>query len=160
MGLDPRRASSSAQGRSAQTISELETRVARLENSAGGGIIASGVASQTAGSFTITTTTAAIPGMTVSLTAQVATLGIFIVTESLNGFGGSQFFGALYLNGVSQLGQVMTHGSASAFQATVAGIWRVSLPAGTNTLDIYGVKTGAGLTTADNGRVAYFQARA
>jgi hypothetical protein len=160
MGLDPRRALGSAAGRSAQTISELETRIARLENTSRGAILASGVVSQTAGAFTITTSAQDIPGMTVTLTAQVATTGVFIVTQSINDFGASIFNGTIYLNGTAVTGQTMAIGTAAAYQGTVSGTWRLSLPAGSNTIKLQGVRTGGTVCSVNSGRISYFQTRA
>ena len=160
MGLDPRRASSSAQGRSAQTISELETRISRLENSTKGAILSSGVVSQTAGVFAITTTAQDIPGMTVTLTSQVATTGVFIVTQSINDFGGAIFNGTLYLNGTAVTGQTMAIGTAAAYQGTVSGTWKLTLPAGSNTIKLQGIRTGGTVCRVDSGRISYFQTRA
>jgi hypothetical protein len=123
-------------------------------------MIASGVASQTAGVFTITTSAQDIPGMTVTLTSQVATTGVFIVTQSINDFGGSQFFGTIYLNGTAVTGQTMTIGTAAAYYGTVAGTWKLSLPAGSNTIKLSGLRTGGTLCRVDSGRISYFQTRA
>ena len=160
MGLDPRRASASAQGRSAQTISELETRISRLENSTKGAILSSGTVSQTAGSFTVTTSFQDVPGLTVTLTSQVATTGVFIITQSVQSAGGEVYISNLYLNSVSVAGQAINAYSPTGYYATPTGTYKINLPAGSNTIKLMALRAGGTSSLVSSGRITYFQTRA
>ena len=174
MGLDPRRASGSAQGRAAQTISELEARIARLENSTKGAILASGMKSQTS-SVTMGTSQADVTGCTVTLAAQVPTLlavtftGNVSITFSSNP-NYQQASVVINLDGTSgpspgggALAFVYgSHASGTLYSdisASIAQGWQLTLPAGTHTVKLrhYARIAGATLT---NSTMSYLQTRA
>lgn len=160
MGLDPRRASSSAQGRSAQTISELETRIARLENSTKGAIIGSGITLQSS-DLTLNTSGAidAVPGCSFTTATQVATIvSVLAVGQQIN-FTGSDVRMYLYLDGVSQAGSIVV--SSLVGKTMNGGGWRVALSAGSHTLALQASRVAGGsLVQLTNSSMTYFQSRA
>ena len=161
MGLDPRRASGSAQGRAAQSMAELEARVARLENSTKGSMLASGLALQTGGSLTLQSdgTLALVPGCVFTTATQVATrVSVTAVAQQIN-FISSDVRLYLYLDGADQTGSIVV--SNLVGKTMNGGSWRVSLSAGNHTLQLYAARAvGSSLVQLSNAAVSYFQTRA
>jgi hypothetical protein len=162
MGLDPRRASGSAQGRSAQTISELETRIARLENSTKGSILASGIALQTGGSLNVPISGAmtAIPGCTFTLNAQSATVAAVTALGTIAVFSNVNNSIYLFLDGIQQTG---ASGSTTVVGAnSIVAAFRLALSAGQHTIDlrVQRAASAGSPSVLTSSAISYFQTRA
>ena len=162
MGLDPRRASGDAKGRAAQTISQLETRIARLESGTAGAILASGLNLQTGNNLALTNSGAvvAVPSATFTVNFQVATLLAVTATGTVTNFELTTSRLRLYLDGVEQTGAA---GSSSPVGfCPVVGAWRLALSAGSHTVALYASRgSGSGSSSLlNNTAINYFQTRA
>lgn len=162
MGLDPRRASGNAQGRAAQSMAELEARVARLENSTSGGIIASGINLQTGNNLGLSNTGAAVavPGATISTNLQVPTRIAVTASGTATNIEFTTSRLRLFLDGVEQTGAAGS--SAPVGSVPVVGAWRLALSAGSHTIALYASRgAGSGSSTLlNNSAIIYFQTRA
>lgn len=148
-------------------MSELETRLTRLENSTKGSISASGIVTQSA-SYTLTATSTLVPGLTLTFNTTVASNAIVTFTAyvatTVRNTGTQQnsatFF--LHLNGVDQPKPATISTDVSNpptiridVNLMVAQVWKVALPVGTNTLLV----KGTGSATVSAGSLSYLQTR-
>jgi hypothetical protein len=152
-------------------MSELETRVARLENSTKGAIISTGFQDGSSYGTTLTTTEQDIAQSTFTVSAQVPTLITIMASVQVKNNGnstGRQIYVFLYIDGTAVNTPYITNYSdtypstvfvTSDFQ--ISQSWRKPLTAGSHTIKLRGYASSAsGSEMVRNATLMYFQTRA